>query len=227
MRHGMTDEQLIEEIQKNLLQPEDTFLFGCKQCGNCCRNREELITVTGYDIYNIAKAMGVSAAEAAMKYCTISPGQTSALPVAHLKERLDGSCSLLRKGLCMVQKDKPIVCRLYPVGRYYDGKEQRYFRQGAGTCTGHGQEIKLKDWLEEFNIPALDEASVLWGKFIFAASLYARNLKEKRKAEEYVEFFKDAGLAFYMRYDLTLPVEENIKNNIKWIEERHKGFNVK
>ena len=27
MRHGMTDEQLIEEIQKNLLQPEDTFLF--------------------------------------------------------------------------------------------------------------------------------------------------------------------------------------------------------
>ena len=50
--------------------------------------------------------------------------------------------------------------------------------------------------------------------FIFAASLYARNLKEKRKAEEYVEFFKDAGLAFYMRYDLTLPVEENIKNKL-------------
>ena len=127
----------------------------------------------------------------------------------------------------MVQKDKPIVCRLYPVGRYYDGKEQRYFRQGAGTCTGHGQEIKLKDWLEEFNIPALDEASMLWAKFIFAASLYTRNLKEKRRAEEYVDFFEDAGLAFYMRYDLTLPVEENIKANITWLEEKHKGFKVK
>ena len=227
MRHAMTDEQLIEEIQKNLLGPEDTFLFGCKQCGCCCRNREELITVTGYDIYNIAKGMSISAAEAAMKYCTISPGQTSALPIAHLNQRLDGSCSLLRKGLCMVQKNKPIACRLYPVGRYYDGKEQRYFRQGAGTCTGFGKEIKLKDCLTEFDIPTLDKASEIWNGFIIAASFYARKLKEKRKAEEYVDFFKDAGIAFFMRYDLTLPVEENIKANITWLEERHTGFKVK
>ena len=41
-----------------------------------------------------------------------------------------------------------------------------------------------------------------------------------------MEFFKDAGLAFYMKYDLSLPVEENIKNNIKWLEEKHKGFTV-
>ena len=68
---------------------------------------------------------------------------------------------------------------------------------------------------------------MLWGKFIFAASLYARTLKEKRRAEEYVDFFKDAGLAFYMRYDLSVPVEENIKNNIKWLEERHKVLKVK
>ena len=34
MRHGMTDDQLIEEIQKNLLGPEDTYLFGSKQSGS-------------------------------------------------------------------------------------------------------------------------------------------------------------------------------------------------
>ena len=50
---------------------------------------------------------------------------------------------------------------------------------------------------------------------------------EEFDAQEWVQFFKDAGLAFYMRYDLSLPVEENIKANIAWLEEKHKGFKVK
>ncbi len=222
----MSDEELINEIKKNLLEPDDTFIFGCKQCGSCCRNREEEIIITGYDIYNIAKGLGTTTAEAIMKYCTISLGPTSALPIAYLKERMDGSCSLLRKGLCTVQKDKPVVCRLYPIGRYYDGTEQRYFKQGAGTCTGLGQEIKLKDWLQEFNIPELDEASELWGKFVIKASSYAKKLKDKGKQEKFAEFFTDVGIAFYIRYDLSLPVEENIKRNIAILEEKYRNFKV-
>ena len=151
-----TDEELLKEIQKHTLGMEDRFSFECKQCGDCCRKRSQPVLLTGYDVYNIAKELNVGTAEVLMKYCTIIPGDTSGLPVVYLRERPDGSCSLLRKGLCTVQQNKPVVCRIFPIGRYYDGKEHRYFTQWQGSCVGTGQrEITLKASNHSFNVISL------------------------------------------------------------------------
>ena len=55
---------------------------------------------------------------------------------------------------------------------------------------------------------------VCFGVSLSLQHLSMQETSKKSVAEEYVDFFKDAGLAFYMRYDLSVPVEENIKNNI-------------
>ena len=222
-----TDEELLKEIQKHTLGMEDTFSFECKQCGDCCRKRSQPVLLTGYDVYNVAKELNVGTAEVLMKYCNIIPGDTSGLPVVYLRERPDGSCSLLRKGLCTVQHNKPVVCRIFPIGRYYDGKEHRYFTQWQGSCVGTGQrEITLKEWLDAFGVQELDEASEIWGKFIIAASLYGQKIRAKADREKYAEYFRDVGMALYVWYDMHLSVEDNMKRNIQKIEDKYKGFKV-
>ena len=219
----MDKQEYVDNIYKNIIGLEDTFEFGCKQCGNCCRNRAEPIMLTGYDLFNIAKATNLSLVEAMVKFTEGIIGADSKLPIVLLTERYDGSCKLLRKGRCMIQQDKPLVCRLYPLGRLFDGKQYSYFTQTA--CKGEGQRIKLKDWLNEFNIPAYDEASTLWGKLLYGATYYMQTLLKSKSGEE--EAFRNSCLyAFYCSHDLDLPIEENFKRSIAYLEERYKGFKV-
>ena len=49
-------EEFLRTIEKNKLGMEDTFVFGCKQCGACSRKRSAPIAITSVDLYNIAKA---------------------------------------------------------------------------------------------------------------------------------------------------------------------------
>ena len=121
------DEERIEEFKRHILQPNDTFTFSCDMCGNCCRNRDEPILMTGADIFRIAKGLGISTLEVLFKHTRGYIGDTTHLPVAVLKERLDGSCSFLRKGKCTIQAFKPTPCALYPLGRMYDERDKKFY----------------------------------------------------------------------------------------------------
>ena len=46
--------EIAENLDKMKIGVDDTFEFGCRACGKCCRNRTDII-VSPRDIYNIAK----------------------------------------------------------------------------------------------------------------------------------------------------------------------------
>lgn len=212
----------LAEIKSHTIGVEDTFIFGCKQCGDCCRKRSDPVFIMGYDVYNIAKALQKQPVEVLIEYTRCVKGADSHLPTVFLKERLDGSCRLLRKGKCIVQKDKPVVCRVYPLGRYIDGEEIHYFTQD--TCKGLGKEIKLKDWIATFNLAEMDEVSIVWSKLVCSAALYMRTLKKNpQKAEK---FFEACLHVFYCDYDMDKPAEFSLREGAKRLEKEFKGFKV-
>lgn len=211
--------QRLLDLQERTIGMEDTFEFGCKQCGECCRKRSDPVIITGYDLYNIAKAMNMLPAEAMVEFTGCTVGADSKMPVVYLKERLDGSCRLLRKGKCMIQQDKPVVCRVYPLGRYIDGKDIHYFIQD--TCKGEHKTIKVRDWLEGFNIPELDEVSLYWSKLVASAVLYMQTLKTKDKQDE---FFKECLNVLYFSYDMSRPAIDSLREGAKYFAEKYKGF---
>lgn len=219
-------ERLLAEIQKNTLSMDDTFMFGCKMCGSCCRKRQEPIILTGYDVYSIAKHLGIPTIEVLKEYTECYEGSDSFLPIVVLKERLDGSCKLLRKGHCTVQENKPLVCRLYPLGRYSQGEDFKYFKQEA--CLGKGEEIKVKDWLEQFHIFDYDKVSLLWSKLIMSAAMYMRELRLNKKDNATAnEFYKACVGVFYVIYDMDAPPEDSLKAGIEYLEKTFRGFKVK
>ena len=217
--------EFLLEIKRNLLEPEDSFEFGCKSCGECCRNRAKSnnqILITAVDLFNIAKELDMSTEDAMMKFTECLPGPDSKLPLLYLTERLDGSCRLLRKGKCMVHKSKPVVCRVYPLGRGSTGKEFFYFKQDG--CKGDGQTVKLKDYIEQFNLTALDDACMLWSKLTIAATLYMQKLGGKSQTVK--EFYEDCFYSFYVGYDMEKSVEDNLTERIAYLESKYHKFKV-
>lgn len=214
--------QMIEMVRKNRLELDDTFEFACKQCGNCCRNRDNNpILLQGYDIYNIAKALGMTPATVMEKYTTLTRGYQSKLPVLYIKARVDGSCPFLRTGKCTIQKDKPVVCRVYPLGRGYDGNEFFYFKQEQ-SCEGEKIKTTLREWKEEFDLFHMDALCSEYSKTLFAATKYILKLQGQKEKE----FFSACLQMLYLAYDMTLSFEENFKRNQETLCKLFKGFKI-
>ena len=178
-------EEVIKYYEEHTIEMDDTFKFGCNICGACCRNRHEPIILTGYDLHRISKHLNKPAHEVADKYCKFHIGGSTHLPVLTIREReYDGSCSFLRKGRCELHlsKSKPVVCGLYPLGRFYssDRKDVRYILQD--NLCGNGSETHVvRDWLNDFGIDELDDCSTLWQEIILSAGEVTCNISDEEQ----------------------------------------------
>ena len=85
----------------------DAFGYVCGRCNRCCHNKR--IQVNPYEIARLARARGQSAA--AFRAQSIVDG-------VYLKQTDTGACVFLGPRGCEVHGDRPLVCRLYPLGRH-------------------------------------------------------------------------------------------------------------
>lgn len=209
-----------EKFQSNILKPTDTFQFDCKMCGSCCRKRQEPILMTGLDIFRIAQALGIPPKQVIEEKTEGYIGDQSHVPVLVLKERLDGSCSLMRKGKCMVHNNKPVVCALFPLGRMYNTitHEIQYFKNPHSCMTGckGGKTWTLQEWLDEFNIGNLNEESMAWNKLITGVVTVTSKIDKDKIPDEMVAAI---GSCFYLNYDITKPYVEQVKMNMYFLQK--------
>ena len=149
-----------------ILGRRDTFEFACVQCGECCRNREDIL-LNPFDFFRLCKLKEMGAKDFAEKYCEIYSGYSSKLPIVRVKFRLvydtndnitGTRCPFLGKKdnlyYCRVHKAKPFVCFAYPLGRSRKKLgNPEYVLQAAGTCTGAKKAKKegirqvVEDWM--------------------------------------------------------------------------------
>jgi Fe-S-cluster containining protein len=86
----------------------EPFGFVCSRCSHCCHDK--LIQMNPYEIARLAANRGVSTAEFRARFTQDGEG----LYLAHKEE---GACVFLGEQGCTVHPDRPLVCRLYPLGR--------------------------------------------------------------------------------------------------------------
>ncbi len=82
------------------------FSYICNQCGMCCRDK--VITLSPYDVFRIARAVGISTGEAVDRYTTRRG--------SILRFVADGRCAALDGARCSLHPGRPLACRLYPLG---------------------------------------------------------------------------------------------------------------
>ena len=103
-----------------VLNNNDSFQFACHKglsCfTQCCRRLE--VMLTPYDILRLKTALKMSSEAFLEKYTeTVFPKRLE-LPLIKLKKEANACPFLTEKG-CQVYRDRPTVCRLYPLGRAF------------------------------------------------------------------------------------------------------------
>lgn len=142
---------------------DDTIDFECADCGECCKNVRNII-LNPLDIFRIAQYMELSNKELIAQYCEQYVANNSKLLVTRVKP--SAVCPFLKDSRCGINTVKPIICKLYPMGRIQMGENELiYFLQNV-TCGQRGKPIKLRDWLKNQGVTDDDAFGKLWRDII-------------------------------------------------------------
>lgn len=108
----------VPEEKRSYRPAEGAFGYTCNRCRRCCTGKR--IRVNPYEVYRLARRLGISTTRFLDEY-TVEGG-------TELAVRDDLSCVFLGDEGCGVHQDRPLVCRLYPLGRVVEkGAPDRYF----------------------------------------------------------------------------------------------------
>lgn len=182
----------LQEIIQNVVDGEiphltldDTFQFQCNQCGKCCINDEIMVSV--WDIVRIANALKMPSIEVCNNFIKFHIGENTHFPIATLRmvhmhnpvtEDDFSFCPFLRfsdggdKASCLIQSDKPFICAVYPLGRgtFIDQKtgeiDQFYFVQPITCGKTNGVPVKIRDWLNQYDLEGSDQATLDFTNFL-------------------------------------------------------------
>lgn len=225
---------IIENFETMKIGVDDTFKFHCTMCGDCCRNREDII-LSPKDVYRMSRELDLVPPELVERYCETYVGMDSRIPVVRLAPRgADRQCPLLREDQrCSVHKAKPTVCAMFPIGRCLmvetgpaavsnltSGQTQYIFSDPG--CGDDSEEHTVREWLGEFDIQAEDAFFVKWNQLILTLSRQYKELEKTLDGHTMEMLWKVTFVGLYLSYDtdrdFMLQFEENAQAFLRFLD---------
>jgi Fe-S-cluster containining protein len=121
------------------LRRDSPFRYTCNACNRCCHNYR--IQVNPYEVLTLARHLRMRTTVFMHRHLADGP---------YLKRRADGSCGFLGANGCGVHPARPLVCRLYPLGRHISSTDDELFshiRPHPETAGDYGLDGTIGDYL--------------------------------------------------------------------------------
>ena len=127
---GVRQEILIRNV--TLEEISDGRLYGlndmvkagcddCQGCFACCCGMGSSIVLDPYDMHRLTRGLGQTAAQLLADKLELNVVDGIVQPNIRMGGKCDGRCGFLNAGgRCSIHPYRPGICRLFPLGRYYD-----------------------------------------------------------------------------------------------------------
>lgn len=146
-------------MNKNLDEISDGKIYGlndmvraacsdCAGCSACCEDMGQSVILDPLDIYRLTKHFSCGFEQLMNDYIELHIEDGMMMP--HLKMSGAGNaCVFLNeKKRCSIHEDRPGICRLFPLGRIYEGETLSYFLQSEGCVKENRSKVKVSKWLD-------------------------------------------------------------------------------
>lgn len=166
----------LEEISDGKLYTANDMVkadcLGCQGCSRCCHEMGDTILLDPYDVWRFQKGLGKDAqtllAEgkialrvvdgAIVPHLKMQPvvgmvGKSNPVQGKVMPQGEEEKCPFLdAQGWCTIHAYRPGLCRLFPLGRYYEGDGFKYFLQKS-ECDHPKAKVKISKWLDVPELP--------------------------------------------------------------------------
>lgn len=168
----MIREGSLEDISDGRLYTENDCVRAdtgnCEGCKSvCCHGMGNTIVLEPYDVHRITQALNVDFEQLLNDSIEINYVDGIMLPNLKMKEST-GSCAFLNEEKrCMIHKARPALCRLFPLGRYWEDEAHFKYILQVGQCRKEPLiKIKVRKWLDTDNLKEYNSYVVLWHRYL-------------------------------------------------------------
>jgi len=152
----------------------------CNGCGECCHGMDDTIHLDPYDIFMLTSGLKKSFADLVNVRIGLRVDDGLVLPYLLMLRDKDCCSFLGDDGRCRIHAFRPGFCRLFPLGREYDGQNFRYFVTDGGCDMPGKTKIRIDRWLEIPNLKKYEAFVARWHYFVKGLQ---EMLYEKQNAE--------------------------------------------
>lgn len=138
----------------------------CKGCSACCQGMGESIQLDPLDIYNLTVGLNTSFEQLLADAIELNVVDGVILPNLNMNNAREACYFLNEEGRCSVHTFRPGICRLFPLGRFYENHDFKYFLQVHECKNQNKSKVKVKKWIDTPNLMENKKFIIDWHYFI-------------------------------------------------------------
>lgn len=156
----------------------------CAGCSACCRGMGSSILLDPYDIWRLTGGLGMRFEEL-LATDKIELNQVEGIILPNLK--MQDACGFLdANGRCSIHAYRPGICRLFPLGRYYEDGSFRYFLQTRECQKENRGKVKVWKWIDTPDARRYDQYIADWHYHILAQQELVAKLAAQGESDEQI-----------------------------------------
>lgn len=149
----MKREGTLEEISDGRLYRKNDMVragcLDCKGCSDCCRGMGNTVQLDPLDIHRMNLGLSKSFEDLVNDgKVELTVVETIVLPSLSMSGNHHACVFLNEQGRCSIHRFRPGICRLFPLGRYYEGEEFAYFLQIHECSMKNRTKVKVSKWVD-------------------------------------------------------------------------------
>ena len=138
----------------------------CQGCSACCRGMGKSIVLDPLDIYHLTTNLHKSTEELLNSYIELNVVDGIILPNLKMAGPNEACGFLDNNGRCSIHAHRPGICRLFPLGRFYEDGGFKYFLQTHECKKENRTKVKVKKWIDTPNLKQYESFVADWHYFL-------------------------------------------------------------
>lgn len=151
---------------------------GCVNCSACCHHMNETILVNPFDMYALITGLNLSYTQLMNQYLDVHYEDQIIMPHLRMVSEDEACVFLSDEGWCQIHNHRPNLCRLFPLGRYYEEDNFKYIFKQGDCIKNDLSKIKVKKWVNIENYETNKLFILSWFKLIKALRFRLKFVKD-------------------------------------------------
>lgn len=138
----------------------------CKGCFFCCQGMGQSIILDPLDIYRLTTNLRVTFEQLLEDKIELNVVDGIILPNLKMGGAREACAFLNEEGRCSIHDFRPGICRLFPLGRFYENHGFKYFLQVHECPKENKTKVKVRKWLDTPNLKKNEQYIIDWHYFL-------------------------------------------------------------
>ncbi len=212
----------LDEISDGkLYEPDDLVeanCNGCKGSASCCHGMGNSIILDPCDIQRLLSNLKLSFEQLLTDKIELNVVDGIILPNLKMAGLYEGCVFLNHQGRCSVHTFRPGICRIFPLGRYYENHGFKYFLQVNECRNNTIMKRKVSKWIDTPDIKKNEQFLIDWHYFLNDVEIRIKNAHDENLVKNinmyilnyfYVKKY-DPGLDFYTQFNERLSEAKEV-----------------